>query len=476
MNKIRTLAIVALLAASLSSTATIYEDWTKQVGAKTFPDSSNTIRVTDFNANNNGLILSTQAIQAAIDSCAAIGGGKVVFEPGMYLTGALFVKSNVNLHIGEGVEIRGAIGLEHYPDIDTRVAGIEMEWPAALINVIDQQNAAVTGSGTIHAQGRYHWERYWKLREEYTPKGLRWASDYDCKRVRTLLVSNAENITISDLTMLQAGFWTVHVLYSENVTVKGLTINNNIDGHGPSTDGIDIDSSSKILIEDCDIDCNDDNICLKSGRDADGLRVNRPTEFVLIRNCIARRGGGLITFGSETSGEIRHVIAHDLQANNTTCAIRFKSALTRGGGISNVSISNIEMNNVQIPIEVTLNWNPSYSYATLEEEMYSIPTHWKVMLEEVPAELGIPVFKDVHISNINAKGSTMGINVAGIKESYLENFILQNIHIEAEKPGRVMYTKNWVFDNVTVLGENGEKMRIENNIDIDFKKSNLSLR
>ena len=476
MKKINIIILITFVALTYACKAGSYPSWTKNVGAQSFPESGKIVNATKMGAQNNGLIVSTKAIQAAIDSCAALGGGKVVFDPGMYLTGALFVKNNVNLHIGQGVELRAAIGLEHYPDIDTRVAGIEMVWPAAVINIIDQENAALTGKGTIHAQGRYHWERYWSLREEYTPKGLRWASDYDCKRVRTVLVSKAKNITISDLTMLQAGFWTVHVLYAENVTVKGLTINNNIDGHGPSTDGIDIDSSSKILIEECDIDCNDDNICLKAGRDADGLRVNRPTEYVLIRNCTTHRGSGLITFGSETSGEIRHVVAHDLQANNTSCAIRFKSALTRGGGVNNIIINNIEVNNVRTPIEATLNWNPSYSYASLENEMHQIPAHWKVMLEEVPEEQGIPLFKNVQISNITAKGSSMGINAEGIEASYLENFTFNNIQIEADDPGRVMFTKNWVFNNVSIVGKNGQKMKAENNIGIIYNESNLSLR
>jgi polygalacturonase len=474
MKRFGTILFVVFILALFSCRAsTNNNDWTKDVGARSFPNSSNTISVNDFGATNNGLILSTKSIQAAIDSCAALGGGKVVFDPGMYLTGSLFVKSNVNLHIGKDVELRGVIGLEFYPDIDTRVAGIEMEWPAAIINVLDQKNAAVTGEGTIHAQGRYHWERYWKLREEYTPKGLRWASDYDCKRVRTLLVSDSEDVTISGLTMLQAGFWTVHVLYSEHVTVNGLTINNNIGGHGPSTDGVDIDSSSKILVENCDIDCNDDNICLKAGRDSDGLRVDRPCEYIVIRNCISHRGGGLITFGSETSGEIRYVEVYDLQANNTNCAIRLKSAFTRGGGVNNVNIYNIEANNVRTPVEVSLNWNPSYSYASLEQDMDSIPHYWKAMLKEVPPEKGIPTFKNVNIRNVNAKNSKYGMNVSGVEDSYIKNFSWTDINIECEEPGRIRYTKDWTFNNVTINSKESGKVKLENNINL--KKDNSKL-
>lgn len=447
--------------------------WMNDVGAKSFPDTSDVYLVNDFGAINNGLILATDAIQQAIDHCAANGGGRVTFEPGVYLTGAIFLKSNVNLHIDKDVELRGVIGLEEYPEIHTRVAGIMMDWPAAIINVLEQENVALSGTGTIHAQGRYHWERYWKMRTEYTPRGLRWASDYDCKRVRTILVSDSKHVTVKDMNLKQAGFWTIHVLFSSHVTVDGVNINNNIDGHGPSTDGIDIDSSSKILVQNCKIDCNDDNVCLKAGRDADGLRVNRPTEFVVVRNCISYQGGGLITFGSETSGGIRHVVVDNLEAYGTTTAIRLKSALSRGGELSDIYISNIRMENVRVPMEVTLNWNPSYSYASVENEVEDLPDHWIKLLEPVAPEDGIPVFRNVNLSNITATGAEMGLNVSGTAKSYLENFTLKDIQITSKEAGRLSYTKDWKFKNVEIISENGEGLVRKENINLTSRRSSL---
>lgn len=119
------------------------------------------------------------------------------------------------------------------------------------------------------------------MRKDYEKRKLRWIVDYDCKRVRGMLISNSRHITLKDFTLIRTGFWGCQVLYSDQCTLNGLKINNNVGGHGPSTDGIDIDSSTNILIENCEVDCNDDNICLKAGRDADGLRVNRPTEISL---------------------------------------------------------------------------------------------------------------------------------------------------------------------------------------------------
>src|SRR5699024_5625248 len=130
--------------------------------------------------------------------------------------------------IDENVTVLGSQDIGDYKEIDTRVAGIEMKWPAALINIIDQDNAVIRGKGLIHGQGKHLWDMYWSMRkDEYEPKGLRWIVDYDAKRPRTILISNSENITLSDLEIQQAGFWTVQILYSSFVTVDGLIINNN---------------------------------------------------------------------------------------------------------------------------------------------------------------------------------------------------------------------------------------------------------
>lgn len=471
-KQIKYLILILLLSAVLPIHASENStDWKLNVGAKSYPEPTHILQANNFGAVNNGLILSTKAIQQAIDSCSALGGGQVIFDKGTYLTGAIFLKSNVDLHIDEGVELRGIIDLEEYPEIDTRVAGIEMRWPSAIINVLDQENVAISGKGIIHAQGRYHWERYWKLRTAYTPRGLRWAADYDCKRVRTILVSNSKQVSLKNLTLKQAGFWTVHLLYSSNVSIDGLIIQNNIDGHGPSTDGIDIDSSSDVLVENCDIDCNDDNFCLKAGRDADGLRVNRPTENVIIRNCIARRGSGLFTIGSETSGGIRNVEVHHLVANGTTTGIRLKSALTRGGKVENIYVHNIEMENVSTPVEVTLNWNPTYSYASIKEDYDSIPAHWKALLQEVDPAQGIPVFQNVSLKDITASGAKQAVNASGLEDSYLQNFSWENVKISGSKSGTISYTKNWSFKNVTFNTADDAQLKLNHNQELETTDS-----
>src|SRR6478735_9214162 len=175
--------------------------WVKKTGARKFPSSKTTFSVNKYGAKGDGQTLNTKAIQSAIDACAAAGGGVVVFAPGSYVTGALFVKSNVQLQIDNGVELLGSQDFADYPEIDTRIAGIEMKWPAALINVIGQNKAAITGTGTINARGKFCWDKYWTMRKEYEAKGLRWIVDYDAKRVRTILVQNSTDVSLVGVTV-----------------------------------------------------------------------------------------------------------------------------------------------------------------------------------------------------------------------------------------------------------------------------------
>jgi len=444
--------------------------WVNDVGARKIPVKTRVFKANDFGAVNDGKTMNTKAIQKAIDKCSGRGGGVVTFDTGAYLTGSLFVKKGVNLVIGKKVILLGSQNLDDYPEINTRIAGVEMKWPAALINALNQKNVAITGEGIVHAQGKPFWEKYWKMRTEYEKKGLRWIVDYDCKRPRTLLVSGSTDVTIKGFTLKQAGFWTVQLLYSKYVTVDGITIQNNVDGSGPSTDGIDIDSSSWILVLNCDIDCNDDDFCLKAGRDADGLRVNRPTEYVVIHDCIARKGAGLITCGSETSGGIRNVLAYNMIANGTTNCINFKSAITRGGTVENIYVHDIQMNNVGTMLRATMDWNPSYSYSTLPKEysMDNIPNHWKVMLKQVPPEKGTPHFKNVHLTGMKGTVRGAAVSISGMKESPIENYFLTDVDVESRTPGDISFAKGWKFEKVNIKTTNGGVLKIQNSTEMNL--------
>jgi len=405
-----------------------------------------TYNASSYGAKGDGVTLNTKAIQAAIDA-AAKDGGTVVFTPGTYLSGSIFVKTGVTLQVDKGVTILGSQRIEDYPVMPTRIAGIEMSWPAALVNVYEQKNAAITGQGTIDGDGKIFWDSYWTLRKAYEPRGLRWASDYDARRPRLVQVFNSSQVKVGGgLLLRRSGFWTLHICYSTDITVDGVVIRNNEGGRGPSTDGIDIDSSKKILVQNADIAVNDDALCLKAGRDSDGQRVARPTEDVIIRDSIVRDGAAGVTFGSETAGGFRNIEAYNITVlDKVPVGILFKSAHTRGGFGENLRLYDFTMKGTPVVIRITMNWNPSYSYAEIPKDIKDYPAYWKVLATPVPREKGIAHFHDVRIWNVKATGATTAFEVDGYREVPLDRFSLANLDIEAEKGGHIYDVKAWQF-------------------------------
>lgn len=466
-------ALLSLGAATAQSPNPFPElKWVEEVGARSFPEKQAVFVVNRFGAKGDAVTLDTEAIQRAIDACAEAGGGKVTFEPGIYLTGSIFIRSNIDFHVPKGTTLIGSQNLDDYKRIDTRVAGIEMEWPAALVNILDAENAAISGDGTINGRGKPFWDKYWSMRrDDYEPRGLRWIVDYDCDRPRGVLISKCRNVTVRDVVIYQAGFWSLHILYSQHVTVDGVIISNNIEGKGPSTDGIDVDSSSDVLVQNCNINCNDDNFCLKAGRDWDGLRVNRPCERVVIRDCVAGLGGGLITCGSETSGSIRDIVAYNLKARGTGGGLRFKSTVQRGGTIENIYVADVEMDGVRSPFVVDLNWNPAYSTSVLpaEYEGKELPPHWKKMLAPVSLEEGTPTLRNFYFKNITAVNAGVCISAVGIETSTIDNVHFDNVTLSGRSAGRVSWCNDWQTGTLSVKGDDGAPVRIEHSKHVTIK-------
>ena len=454
-------SLVCVIAFSLSVAAQSNDlpKWVKDVGARRIPKARRTFVVA---AAGDGVTNSTKVIQNAIDNCAKAGGGVVTFKPGNYVTGALFLKHDVHLRIDSGVTLLGSQDDADYPSIWTRVAGIEMKWPAALINVNEQRNVKLSGGGTIDGRGKKWWDKYWALRREYEPRGLRWASDYDAERVRLMVVWKSSDVTVENLNLKRSGFWTIQVVYSDHVTVDGIKITDN---NGPSTDGVDIDSSSYVLVQNCDIDNNDDDICLKAGRDYDGLRVNRPTEYIVIRNNITRRGSGILSFGSETSGGIRKVVAYQNRGLGTNEGIRFKSAKTRGGFVEDILIRDVKMESVALPFTFTLNWNPSYSYATIPKDAGNVPPHWIALSTPVmPPERGYCEFRNITIENVEIVNATRIFTASGLPEKPIINVNFANITAQGADAGVIQYARNWTMRNVKLQTKSELKISNAENI------------
>lgn len=473
----RSLALVSIfcvacffpIVACAQATSRVSEDglpsWVKDAGARLVPRKSRVFSANSYGAKGDGATNSTRAIQRAIDACSKAGGGAVTFEPGGYVTGALFLKTGVNLRVDEGVTLLGSQQDSDYPSVWTRVAGIEMKWPAALININGQRNVSVSGGGTIDGQGKKWWQRYWDFRRDYEPRGLRWAADYDAERVRLLVVWKSSDVTVEKVNLRRSGFWTMQVVYSDHVTVDAVNIRDNA---GPSTDGVDIDSSSYVLVENTDIDNNDDDICLKAGRDYDGLRVARPTQYVVVRNNLTRRGGGLLSFGSETSGGIRHVVAYGNRAVGTSEGLRFKSARTRGGYVEDVLIRDTRMENVPLPFTFTLNWNPSYSYATIPKDAKKIPPYWTLLATPVmPPERGYCEFRDIRVEGVEIKGAKRVFSATGLAQKPIVNVTFSNVSAEGEEAGFVEHARDWAMKDVRLRTANGEPLKLTDCANVD---------
>jgi polygalacturonase len=334
-----------------------------------------------------------------------------------------------------------------------------MQWPAALINVYEQSSVKISGQGVIDGDGKQWWDKYWQMRQQYDTKGLRWAADYDAQRPRLIQIYKSDHVDLQGLTLRRSGFWTVHICYSSRVTVDGIAIRNNIGGRGPSTDGIGVDSSSDVLVRNADIECNDDAVVMKAGRDADGLRVHRSTENVVIHDITVRDAAAGITFGSETSGGIRHVEAYRIHVfSPTPIGILFKSASTRGGTVEDISIHDIDMQNVATAFSITFNWNPSYSYAKIPAGLTSIPDYYKVLAQEVPRAQGLPHLKNVRISNLKAVGTRDAFSVSAYPEAPLQDVTFQNIDIQAQRAGTIQNTENWRFTGTRIQTADGSRI------------------
>ena len=435
----------------------------------------------NFSAYADGKTLCTEFLQAAID--ATPEGGHLTIPAGSYLTGSLYLHSNMTFELAKGATILGVQDDAAYPPLPSRVAGIELDyWPGGLINAQNCENLTICGEGTLDGQGEYWWYKFWGPPEENHqggmireyPGNLRWAVDYDCFRPQLLLLGNCKNLTIKDIHCERSAFWTVHVYYSENVLIDDIKIEKNL---GPSTDGIDIDSCKPVVVRNCSLSCHDDGIVLKSGRDADGLRVNRPCEDVEIYNCHLTAPSEGITLGSDMSGGIRNVYIHDCTFDGARNGFRIKSARTRGGVMEDILVKNLTMRNVRYAFSFQLNWFPEFSYCKIPEDYTGeIPEHWRILSQYVPPEIGLPTLRNVTIENVKAvvdaeydKAVLSFLPPGHVTDTTrytaeppilfeigtdparpIENMTFRNVELDSRCLGQITSVKNLVFDNVKI--------------------------
>ena len=283
--------------------------------------------IADFGAEAGGAAKCTAAFARAVDA-AAKAGGKVVVPPGEWLTGAIELKSGVTLHVEKGATVVFTDDPEDYPDTLTAHEGRVLNWPSPLIGAKDSERVGVTGEGLLTCRT----ERWWS--KDFWNGDRRKAA----KRPHFMTFDNCRDVTLDGFTLRESPCWTIHLFCVDGAVVRNL----DVAAHGPNCDGIDIESSCNVLVEKCRFDQGDDAICIKSGRDAEGRRRNRPSQDILIRDCTVAHGHTLLGIGSELSGGIRNVRMENCRVDGEVWRfLRVKTNPARGGFVENVAMENV---------------------------------------------------------------------------------------------------------------------------------------
>jgi polygalacturonase len=326
--------------------------------------------VTSYGAVGDGATDCTTAFENAIEACHQAGGGRVVVPAGVFLTGAIHLQSNVNLHLEKGAIVRFSTDPKMFlPVVFTRNECIEVMNYSPFVYALDQTNIAITGEGTLDGQASHAIWYSWKsssdskkladMGDQNVPVAQRIFGEGHHLRPCFVEPVRCQNVLIEGVHIIDSPMWVLHPLYSTNITVQDVTV----ETKGPNTDGCDPDSCTDVLIKDCSFSDGDDCIAIKSGRDADGRRINIPCQNLVIQNCTFKDGHGGIALGSETSGGIRNVFAENcvFDSLNLDSALRFKTNPARGGFIEDVHIRKCSIKTARVGIHMTMRYASSGS-------------------------------------------------------------------------------------------------------------------
>jgi polygalacturonase len=406
-----------------------------------FPDAPvfppHQVHIADHGATGDGRTPATAAFAKAIAACAAAGGGRVVVPAGRWLTGAIHLKTNVNLHLEAGATIVFSEDPADYlPAVWVRWAGFECMNYSPLVYARDAENIAITGRGTLDGRGAgwWHWARrqtatatrLYKMTVDEVPVAQRvFATPDDGLRPDFVQWMNCRNVLIEGVTFLSGPFWTVHPTYCDGVILRGVTIRT----AGPNTDGIDVDSCRNVLIEDCELITGDDCIVLKSGLNEEGRRIGRPTENVVIRRCTLRNGHGGVTIGSEMSGGVRNVLVQDCDFIGTNIGVRFKSARGRGGVVENIWMRDLRMTNIAgAAISLTTSYRAWFG-----------------------SEQGLaPVFRHISFERVDIHGAVAAVAIDGLPEQPIASIAFRHLQAVARREMRITDARAITFEDITV--------------------------
>ena len=400
-----------------------------------------------FGAVGDGKTSSTAAVRKAIAACHAAGGGRVIVPDGRFVTGALRLESNVNLHLADRATLAFSHDHREYPIVFTRWEGVELMNFSPFIYAYEAENIGITGAGTLDGQaGPDHWwnwrtplpgspgrdrparTRLIEMQAKGVPVAERVFGENDYLRPNFIQPYRSRNILIDGVTIINSPMWEIHPVLSRSVTVRNVTIKS----HGPNNDGCNPESCRDVLIDGCSFDTGDDCIALKSGRNDDGRRLNVPVENVVIRNCTMKDGHGGVVIGSEISGGARNVFAEKCQMNSPQLdrALRIKTNAVRGGVIEGVYMRDVTVGEVAEAV-VTIDF----------------------FYEEGEAGKYLPIVRDIDVRNVTSRKSQYALLLRGFKNAPITGVRLENCTFDGVAKGdRLENVQGIELRNVRVNG------------------------
>lgn len=421
--------------------------------------SAERVDMKSIGAKADGKSINTKLIHTTITRLNAAGGGTLFFPAGTYLTGPIRMKSNITIELEAGATLLFSDNFDDYlPFVEVRHEGVMMQSFSPLIYAVDAENITIKGEGTLSGQGKTWWTEFFNVLVDLRDNGMRTVNKYQgmwekANDVKALYVETNEdwhgtlqrrffrppfiqplrcrNVRIEGVTIINSPFWTINPNFCDNIIIKGVTINN---PPSPNTDGINPESCSNVRISDCHISVGDDCITLKSGRDAQARRLNKPCENITITNCTMLSGHGGVVIGSEMSGSVRRVTISNCIFDGTDRGIRLKSTRGRGGVVEDIRVSNIVMRNIK---KEAIVFNLKYS-----------------KMPDEPKSDRTPVFRNIHISGMTATDVQTPIMVVGLEEAPISDIVLRDIHVQGGKlPCVFENCERITLDDVIVNGK-----------------------
>jgi len=450
-----------------------------EIVAPSIPDRQ--VSLTDFGAVGDGITLNTEAFAKAIDDLSGKGGGRLVVPQGVWHTGPIVLKDNIELNLKAGAVILFAADESLYPVIETSFEGLDTRRLQSPLSAKGASNIAITGEGVIDGNGQYwrpvkhgkvtekHWKQllaipgslemkpdYWVPSEGYA-KGEQGANmnvpnaqtpeEWNAiKRfLRPVMVSlvHCKNVLLQGVIFQNSPAWNLHPLMCENVIIDKVLVRN--PSYAQNGDALDLESCKNALIINSRFDAGDDGICIKSGKDADGRRRGIPCENVVVNGCTVFAGHGGFVVGSEMSGGVRNILVENCQFLGTDVGLRFKSTRGRGGIVENIYINKVSMTDIKTDA-ITFNmYYGGKSVAEMLEDGDNPDNETKVPVTEET-----PIFRNIDIKNIICNGAGRAMEFNGLPEMPIKGISLQNVTILAQKDAVFTNCEDIKKENVNI--------------------------